>query len=78
MITTKAGKPIKIVDGSKKSITGRKPFTVEYILTPEELLNMVAKGGQIRTLGNRFKLQRTEMLFENEQELYDALGLTKE
>jgi hypothetical protein len=78
MIKTKGGVQVKIVSGSKKSITGRHPFTVEAIIPAEILLKNMAIGGKIESLGKRFKLTKSELVYDNEQELWDSLGLVKE
>lgn len=77
MITTKAGYQIKIVEGSRKSITGKKHFVCEYVLKPEDILKGIASGQNMLSLGKRFKLTKSEMKFDSEQELWDALGLNK-
>lgn len=78
MITTKAGIPIKIVSGSKKSITGKKHFVCEYILTTEDMIRKAMSGIPVTSMTGRFKLTKHEMLFDSESELYDALNLVKE
>ncbi len=78
MIKTKAGTPVIIVGGSKKSITGRKPFEVE-VAGPEsypELIRILTPSRRFANL-SRMKLTRTELVFDSEDELYEALGLTR-
>ena len=78
MIRTKSGVPLKIVSGSKKSITGRKPFEVECVVSPEVLLRMIAMGANALALTKPFKLRKDEFLYDNEDELYEALKLKKD
>lgn len=77
MITTKAGYQVKIVSGSKKSITGKHPFVCEYVTSPEQMLKDLQIGRNIVAMGKRINLTRTELVYDSEQELWDALGLTK-
>lgn len=78
MITTRSGVPLKIVRGSKKSITGRKPFLVEYVITTESMLKFILTGTNPDSLGKRFSMTRHEFLYDSEDELYEALGLKKD
>ena len=79
MITTKAGVQVRIVKGSKKSITGNQhPFTLEFVTTAEDILKNAAIGGKFNSFGKRFKLLKSELIYDNEQELWDGLGLVKE
>lgn len=78
MITTKAGYQVKIVKGSRKSITGKHPFVCEYVLKPEDILKKIATGQNAIAMTKRFKLTKAELNFDSEQELWEAIGLNKE
>ncbi len=78
MIRTKSGVQLKIVSGTKKSITGRKPFEVEYVLSPEAILKLLAQGSNPLGLTKRFYLTRHEFLYDSEDELFEALKLKKD
>ena len=76
MIKTKSGQEIKILKGNKKSITGRQPFLVEPVLSQEQIMKKILNPFEPVYL-QKIKLRRDQMIIDNEQELYDALGLTK-
>lgn len=85
MITTKAGVPVMIIDGCKKSITGTKPFTVRLVKAPDDrehigkLIYLLKSGIKMSNYWDTpIKLRRTELIYDNEEELYEALGLKKE
>ena len=60
MIKTKAGEQVVILDGSKKCITGKKPFKVR-----------LAKIGPMML--RPFKLRKDELSFDSEDELWEAI-----
>ncbi len=77
MITTKAGAEVVILEGSKKSIRGTKPFLVKFTNNPFP----VDKNG-IPIFPERFsnhwykpfKAQRHELVYQDEAELINALN----
>lgn len=78
MIKTKAGYPVKIVGGSKKSITGKKPFAVEVLYGQEEILKKILNPGYNLGFTKKMFLTRDELVYDNIDELYEALGLKRE
>ncbi len=76
MITTKGGTPVEIVEGSRKSITGDKYFTVRTIEYPG-IMRIFRPSRKATWNVGKMRLKRTELRFDSEQELYDALKLVK-
>lgn len=76
MITTMGGNPVKILEGSRKSITGDKYFTVEVTEYPD-IMRMFRPSRKVVSTVGKLRLKKSELRFDSEQELYDALNLVK-
>lgn len=78
MITTKAGVPVRIVGGSKKSITGTRPFEVE-VANAESFPSAMRLFSPSRrgTYFGKFLLTKNELNFDSETELYEALKISR-
>lgn len=64
MIRTKGGGEVKILSGSKKCITGKKPFVVQ-----------VVSGQKNWVPSKTLKLTKAQLVYDSEDELYQAIGL---
>lgn len=80
MITLKSGQEVKIVGGSKKSITGTANFTVKAVypeLTMEQLLTSAGLAALRQRTNKTFKVTKKDLNFDSEDELYVAIGYKK-
>lgn len=77
MITTLAGTPVEILEGSRKSITGSKYFTVRATELPELTMRLIKFSRKAQWNIWKMRLKKTELKYDSEQELYDALKLVK-
>lgn len=81
MIKTKGGMEVRIVGGSAKSLAGKKAFVVEpmnreALPTLSRLLNVSrAKALYDPTKPFRMYLTKSELIYDNETELSNALEL---
>lgn len=73
MIKSKSGQELRIVKGSKKCITGIKPFLVEANYSQEQIMQKILNPARPLYL-KRFYLRKDEMIYDNEAELYEAIG----
>ena len=78
MIKTKARYPVQIIEGSKKCITGNKPFTVRFIESQDQKIARMFNPYKYPGYERTFKITRKELVVEDENELYEAIGLKRE
>lgn len=81
MIKTKGGTEVRIIGGSAKSLTGRKPFVVEPV-SQEALPNLTRMLSLSRSKNHsdpaspmRMYLMKSELVYDSEIELSNALEL---
>ncbi len=78
MIKSKSGHSLKIIKGDKKCIQGRKAFKVEAFYSQEDIFKKILNPSHnLGTMGS-FYLRRDEMIIDNEDELYEAIGLKRD